>query len=176
MRIVFDLDGTLADPEHRNHILKRNWPERPDAMDWDEYFHACEGDAPIEHTINVFRGLRGRLLDQNVIEIWSGRSEGAGCLVRKKTMAWLRHHVCHGFVGYETSDFFRPPEGRWQDIVLRMRPHGDHRPDYEIKREWLNEARAHRMAPELVFEDRDQVVSMWRSEGVPCFQVKCGDY
>lgn len=172
MNIIFDLDGTLSDATDRLHLLG----DDPDENDWDAYHHASEHDAPVQHVIEVFRCLRGRSMHQNVIEIWSARNEGAGCLVRKKTMDWLRLHVCLGILDYETSNYFRPPSGRWDDIVLRMRPHKDHRPDYKLKREWLEESVAQGNPPDLVFENRVSMVRMWREAGIPCFQVKDGDY
>lgn len=42
--------------------------------------------------------------------------------------------------------------------------------------EWLMEARANGGAPDLVYDDRGCVVAMWRSEGVPCFQVAPGAF
>jgi hypothetical protein len=30
--------------------------------------------------------------------------------------------------------------------------------------------------PDLIFDDRDRVVAMWRSLGIPCFQVAKGDF
>ena len=49
MRIVFDLDGTLANDNHRNHLAK--------AGRWDEYFDACDEDLPIPHAIEVLQSL-----------------------------------------------------------------------------------------------------------------------
>src|SRR5690606_19255438 len=41
-------------------------------------------------------------------------------------------------------------------------------PDVELKRYWLNQEYER---PDLVYDDRQRVVDMWRAEGVPCFQV-----
>ncbi|WGN90708.1 PseT-like polynucleotide kinase phosphatase [Burkholderia phage vB_BglM_WTB] len=62
-------------------------------------------------------------------------------------------------------------------MLRRMRPHGDTTPDDQLKRKWLHSLspvdRARLIA---VFDDRQKVVDMWRSEGVPCFQVAPGDF
>ena len=50
--------------------------------------------------------------------------------------------------------------------MLRMRVHGDHRRDTDLKTV-CDGARGPK--PDLVFEDRDQAVKMWRDAGVPCF-------
>jgi PhoPQ-activated pathogenicity-related protein len=60
--------------------------------------------------------------------------------------------------------------------ALYMRPAMDYRDDTVIKRELLREMRLDGYDPELVFEDRDRVVKMWREEGIRCFQVAEGDF
>ena len=57
-------------------------------------------------------------------------------------------------------------------IILLMRPHKNHRKDSDLKTDWLKA----RGKPDLVFDDRNQVVEMWRDVGVPCFQVAPGDF
>jgi hypothetical protein len=61
-------------------------------------------------------------------------------------------------------------------MLTRMRPAADHQTDVELKRAWLAEARANGGAPDMVYDDRDSVVAMWRAEGVPCFQVAPGGF
>ena len=154
MRIVFDLDGTLADGSHREHFL-RETPKK-----WDAYFEACYDDNPIEHAISVFHNLR----PYNSIQIWTGRSE----VVRGQTVKWLAG-----------SNIFLPHNrfGGMPNIgQLLMRPTGDFTPDDELKMRWLADARGMDEEPHLVFEDRDRVVKMWRDEGIPCFQVAPGDF
>ena len=77
MRVIFDLDGTLADDTHRAHYLT-DGPKK----DWDAYFDACDGDAPHTHIIAVLQALVHK---GHIIEIWTGRS----ARVRDKTIAWL---------------------------------------------------------------------------------------
>ena len=159
MKIVFDLDGTLADGKHREHHLAKS------PKDWDAYFEACDGDTPIRHVVQVFLALTG---DGHYVEVWSGRSEGKDDSLRHKTLKWLLDEC--GILGT-----LEGPHGRGFARLL-MRSHGDRRPDVELKREWLNDARATDCAPDLVFDDRDSVVAMWRAEGIPCFQVAPGDF
>lgn len=89
------------------------------------------------------------------ILIFSGRSDE----VRSQTEGWLRQHGLHQ--GLEYDD-------------LRMRPAGDCRPDEELKRSWLAEMDKSEIL--CVFDDRDKVVQMWRSEGIVCFQVAPGNF
>lgn len=117
--------------------------------DWDGFFAACSDDHPIWEMIHVLWAMRA---EQHTIEIWSGRSDA----VRAQTEEWLRKHS----VGYD---------------LLRMRKAGDHRPDTEVKAEWLA-GLPFANQPELAFDDRQQVVDMWRSYGVRCCQVAPGNF
>lgn len=138
---IFDLDGTLADCQHRVPLIP----------DWDAFFAACSEDAPIWPVIQTAKRLAVGA------EVWivSGRNEQA----RNATAHWLDRH------------------GLNVEQLKFMRPYKDHRPDDEVKREWL-----HSLAPDdrarivAVFDDRDRVVAMWREEGLPCFQVSPGAF
>jgi len=116
---------------------------------WREFFRACVHDKPIPEAIAVVHALQ---LVGHTIEIWSGRSDE----VRTETEAWLRDHS----VLYST---------------LRMRNAGDHRDDAQVKGEWLDDMEKYRW-PDLVFDDRQRMVDMWRSRGVRCYQVAKGDF
>lgn len=142
--IISDLDGTIADCEHRQHLV-REQPKR-----WKEFFEACVDDRPVDHVIRLLR-LYARHSDFEVA-ILSGRNED----VYWQTINWLSEHD----VPYNT---------------IFMRPSNDFRPDEELKAEivtkvfgWSN--------IELVLDDRQKVVDMWRRNGVPCLQVAPGDF
>lgn len=151
MFIVFDLDGCLADTSQRDHkylyCLERGAPHKRAFIDWDAYFDECDSDLPIEHALFTLKAIGAT---GQAVSIWTARSE----LVRDKTVAWLARHGVNA-----------------EGAGLRMRPVGDHRPDTEIKAEWAAAQR-----PDLVFEDRDRVVKMWRELGIPCYQVAPGDF
>ena len=76
MFVVFDLDGTLALNEHRQHFL--DGPKK----DWDSFFDACDRDEPNRPIITVMRAL---MVTGHRVEIWSGRTSR----VIDKTRAWL---------------------------------------------------------------------------------------
>lgn len=59
---------------------------------------------------------------------------------------------------------------------LYMRAAKDSRRDDIVKREILAQMRADGYEPWLVFDDRNQVVDMWRSEGIRCLQVQPGNF
>ena len=77
--VVCDLDGTLADIEHRLHWIHREEP------DWTAFFLACVDDTPIEPTIVVLRTLHAEGYE---VVLASGRGEVA----RQETIDWLARH------------------------------------------------------------------------------------
>jgi len=77
--VISDLDGTLADIEHRLHWIHRDEP------DWTRFFLACGDDLPIENTITVLRALHAEGYE---VVIASGR----GDVARQQTIAWLELH------------------------------------------------------------------------------------
>lgn len=117
--------------------------------DWDAFFDACGDDAPIPHII----GLAQTLSRSAHIVYVSGRSKR----VETATLEWLARHLL--------------PPGR-----LYMREDGDHRPDHKIKLELLAQLRGDGYQPIMAFDDRNQVVEMWRAAGIPCAQVAAGDF
>lgn len=150
MFIVFDLDDTLADTSHRQHILDQNHETESDK--WNTFFDACDKDSPVLALIEFIDELAYRLCKtDHRVEIWTGRSDS----VRDKTEAWLQKHLeCHNF------------------IPLRMRADGDFREDTEVKGDWIEQYGK----PDLVFDDRNKVVKWWREQGVTCCQVKESDF
>lgn len=76
MKVVFDLDGTLAITDHRSHFLER------EKKDWRAFYAACDKDEPCHPIIRTLTALWVTGAD---VEIWSGRSKE----VLDKTTAWL---------------------------------------------------------------------------------------
>lgn len=78
---------------------------------------------------------------------------------------------------------WRPETERWltrHDITydgLYLRRKGDRRKDTVVKREIYEAHIAGRYLVRVVFDDRDQVVRLWRDDlDLPCFQVAWGDF
>lgn len=76
---IFDIDGTLANGDHRLHHIKK------EPKDWDSYFAACHADEPMPHIIKLARDLRAAGMD--IIYV-SGRSDA----VMQQTAKWLSDH------------------------------------------------------------------------------------
>lgn len=154
MKVVFDLDGTLADASRRvNQFLicpKMGYPhKRTDKIDWDGFFLACDEDEPIVPTLAVLHAMHEV---GHQVEIWTGRSE----IARDKTEQWL---LMHGVPGAVIRS-------------MKMRAESDRTHDDKLKRFWGERCGM----PDLVFEDRNRVVDMWRSHGVIVHHVAPGDF
>ncbi len=148
--IIFDLDGTLADCEHRRHFV--DWHKTDYSVpyhiwkpNWPAFYDACDKDEPIIPTITLFNFLSGHY----EIQIWSARCES----VRGKTIEWL------------CANEIMPPLHSYE---LKMRPIGDNTPDDVLKERWLDEAIAEGKAIDFVF-DSDFCCEMWRRRGVFVF-------
>jgi phosphoglycolate phosphatase-like HAD superfamily hydrolase len=146
MIYLVDIDGTLANLEHRLHFIEKK------PADWDGFFDACDGDAPIPEvidTINLLHHAGATIL------LVSGRSDA----IRDKTLDWLDKYL-NGWHG------------------LYMRKAGDHRPDNIVKGELLNALSVDWDVAKIrgVFEDRKQVVDMYRERGLRVFQVAEGNF
>lgn len=147
MSYVFDLDGTLANIDHRLHFI------RGETKDWKSFFAACVDDKPIVPTIEILNAL---VEWGNDIWIVTGRSEE----VRQQTVEWLNKYVVLS-----------------GDYNLIMRKEGDYRSDVEIKREWFQLLGCYGQNKiTAVFEDRANVVKMWRELGLTCYQVADGEF
>jgi hypothetical protein len=119
--------------------------------DWDAFFGGVMDDAPIEHMLNLANTI-GRHSEYIYV---SGRSEPC----RDGTVRWL---VKQGM--------------RIVRNGLYMRAEGDRRQDYLVKYDLLQQLKADGWNPLMVFDDRDQVVNMWRENGIPCAQVAPGNF
>jgi hypothetical protein len=106
---------------------------------------------PVANVIEVYNAQKQ--FDTRLILI-SGRREQ----FRQVTVDWLKNH---GITHYE---------------ALYLRPDGDRRPDFVVKREFYEREIKNKYDVIFVLEDRDQVVKMWREIGLTCFQVEYGNF
>lgn len=147
--IVCDLDGTLADCEHRVHHV------RTKPANWDAFFAGVKDDKlnyPVLHVLDKFMNYEG--WHYNII-FCSGRPERC----RQDTEDWLLSN-CGFFIAQYT---------------LLMRKDGDFRADHIVKQEILDK-HIDKERVLFVLDDRQQVVDMWRRNGLVCFQVAEGNF
>jgi len=142
--IVFDVDGTLANCEHRRHFVA----SKP--KNWGAFNRAMKHDQPHDDIIWLFKLMEAA---GNTMIIASGRGDED----RQVTTDWL---AALGMV----------------PTAIYMRPAKDYRSDDLIKAELLEQIRANHGEPYMVIDDRNQVVDMWRANGVRCLQVAPGDF
>ena len=148
--IVSDIDGTLALLDHRRHHVA----SKP--KNWKAFFAEIPKDKPNMAVVVALKAFH----DQRhyPLILCSGRGKEHAAV----TIAWIKQHIEEPFGIYFEA--------------LYMRELRDHRADDIVKRELLNKMRLDGWDPQLVLDDRDRVVAMWRSEGIPCFQVAPGDF
>jgi len=152
--VCFDLDGTLADVRHRMHHI------RPDpAVDpvtgkkvkrrFDLFHHACVDDGVVEPVAYFYRKF---VADPDVtVVVLSGRD-----------------HATY----YKTVDWFSRNDLPLPDELL-LKQGDQHTPDVEQKRVQADRLEAKYGRPiDMVFEDRDRVVSMWKERGTFVFNVE----
>lgn len=158
---IFDLDGTLANIEHRRAFVQKPLGVVPDWKPrWKEFYAACVLDAPNMPVIYTMSSL---IVARAEIWIFSGRSKE----VEEQTLNWLKMHTY----------FHEQERGEGRKPRLLMRHETDFTPDEVLKRKWLHEmSKEDRARLVGVFDDRDKVVKMWREEGVTCFQVAPGAF
>ena len=145
--VIFDLDGTLAIIDER---LKES-SMKNGKINWkrffsDELIKRDLPNPPVIKTANLFHQIGYK------IYIFSGRSETTENATRK----WLK-------------------DNRIQYDYLRLRKENDYRPDEIVKKDFLKTLSILDRVF-LIFDDRKKVVKMWRSLGLPCFQVSEGDF
>ena len=142
--IVFDIDGTLANIEHRRSYVATK------PKNWKAFNAGIVNDTPHEDIVTLARMFHRNL---DAVILCSGRGEEH----RDVTETQMNHFG----VGYRK---------------LFMRPAKDHRQDYIIKVELLQQIRAEFGEPFLWFDDRTQVVDAIRAEGIRVLQVAPGDF
>jgi len=144
--VIFDLDGTLALIDKRRAISTKDNGK----MDWDIFFNPKNIDLDDPNTPVI---QMTKLLSSDYrIWILSGRSD----VTWSATEAWLDKYDVH----YD---------------YLQMRPQNHlYMADNDLKQMWLDSIGKDNVA--MVFDDRQQVVDMWRQNGLTTFQVADGDF
>lgn len=147
MIVLVDIDGTLMNMEHRRHFVTDG------NKDWESFLDPTQMalDTPNWPVANVVAGLNSTVTNRVIMV--SARNERHR-EVTEQQMADIGLGSC----------------------FLFLRANDDFRADDEFKLDVLTELRAADMSPDLVFDDRNRVVDMWRREGITCFQVAEGEF
>ncbi len=146
--VLVDIDGTLADCEHRRHFVQDG------KRDWKSFLspEMAALDTLNEPVAKVVKAMA--LAGYSIIYV-SARPISLKSVTKK----WLQKY-----------DLWFEPK------LLYMRQDKDSRADTIVKRELLKEIRNLGYQPVLSLDDRNSVVAMWRDEGITCLQVAEGDF
>lgn len=145
--VIFDLDGTLADCEHRRHFIRRK------KKDFDAFYAAMGEDGRNEAVCELAAMYAGH--PDYFLVICTGRPEK----YRAITKQWLLDNEI------EYHHLYMRPDDRLYDK------------DCDVKRDMLRRIEEDSWTPPTVaVDDRDQVVKMWREEGLTCLQVVEGNF
>lgn len=137
--VIFDLDGTLANLDHRLPLLKSHG--------WPEFFNEMGGDTLYPETAEIMR-----LLDTlHDVLIVTGRPRK----YMTQCLDWLNKLVGWG-MKFGPSDIF-------------MREDNDHRPDSVVKQEILDKIQSMGYKVEMVFDDNPHVLDVWIKNKIPTF-------
>lgn len=148
--IIVDIDGTIA-----NNTGVRGW------FEWDKVYL----DATYDHILTIIN----HLLNPQAFKIFffSGREGTEVCI--KETERWIKDKVIDKY-------YFIRSSIHQHGFNLVMRQEKDHRKDAIVKKEMFDAYIANKHNVLAVFDDRNQVVEMWRSLGLPTLQCNEGDF
>ena len=142
--VIFDVDGTLANVDHRRHFVEGK------KKNFDAFYDAMNGDTVREE----IRDLCNLHFENGYyVIICTGRPE----LYAGVTERWLNYSgICF-------DELMCRPDSRRNE------------PDYIVKQDMLNDIlKTHEVI--LAVDDRQQVVDMWRRNGITCLQCADGDF
>jgi len=149
MDVIFDVDGTLLNIEHRVPLIR---PTNGAKKDWAAFRDAAHMDTPNLEIVKLAQVLHY-----------------AGC----------RIIICTGRMEKEravTKNSLEAAGMSLYDVPIYMRANDDVRADHIVKLEMLAQVRMNGFNPALVFDDRQQVVDMWRAQGLRVCQVAPGNF
>lgn len=128
--IIFDIDGTLADFQHRRHHVEKT------PKDWKAFFADMHSDKPLP-TASIARAMNQ---DYTIIMV-TGREE----IHRLPTIEWLRSN-------YIPCDelYMRPNKNRQDDDIVKRDIYIKHiEPYYDVRMVFEDRKRIKRMWVEL---------------------------
>lgn len=144
MDIICDIDGTIADHEHRVARLLQD-------RDYEAYYLAAGQDKAIPAMRELVRSLL--LPVDNRIVFLTGMPER----FRSSRTSWLELNIA-------------PSNWGWHGPLMRL--DDDRRPNAEVKSDMLDALRSEGFNPELAIEDQSSVVDMWRRRGIVALQAR----
>ena len=142
--VIFDVDGTIADVEHRRHFVNGN-------NDWDSFRKETVNDTPVQWVCDIAKRF---IAQGDEVAFFSARNESERDITEKQISDWIGD----GHKG------------------VFLRPDGDFTPDDVFKSELADKFIDMGGKIDLIFDDRQKVVDMWRDKGFTVVQVADGDF
>jgi hypothetical protein len=142
MIIIIDIDDTLADTSHREHLIQ--------SQGWDAFHEAGKDDPPIKAMIRLIDVLceAEEGLVQEIVALTARPAK-----YRNQTMEWLIKHNIY-----------------IDDII--MRPDNDFSKSKDLKVRLAKDYFGARFKEiSLIIDDKEDVLAAFRSEGITCLQV-----
>lgn len=161
--VICDIDGTIMNVEDRLALAIKNKRPEDKRMNWDIFLDPKVMEAEDRPNWDVVFLIKKLMSTGSTILFTSARNERH----RDVTMRQLAQ-------GCNINMRISPYTNKGNRLYLR--DDDDFRPDDITKKEIFERVLTDGFRPQLAFDDRDQVVSMWRSIGLPCFQVREGKF
>ena len=170
--VIFDIDGTLADIEHRRHFVEGK------KKDFDSFNAAMVNDTPNEPIVDLMWMCEDAAKQ---IIFCTGRMEQYREVTRNFLLDACEVEEFLSLVmdKHRHEPKYRRMVERDLDTYLIMRPdERRHDPDHQIKQEMLDEILKTVDKKNILYavDDRQRVVDMWRSNGLTCLQVAEGNF
>jgi len=142
--IIFDVDGTIADCDHRRHFVENN-------NDWKSFKEQTVNDTPVQWVCDIAKRF---IAQGDDVAFFSARNETEREVTERQISEWIGD----GHKG------------------LFLRPNDSYDPDEVFKSELADKFEEIGGKIDLVFDDRNKVVDMWRARGTTVVQVADGDF
>ncbi len=144
LTVIFDVDGTIADCDHRRHFVENN-------NDWKSFKEQTVNDTPVQWVCDIAKRF---IAQGDDVAFFSARNESEREITEQQISEWIGD----GHKG------------------LFLRPNDSYDPDEVFKSELADKFEEFGGKIDLVFDDRNKVVDMWRARGTTVVQVAEGDF
>lgn len=154
--VVCDLDGTLCDVRHRQHLAQ--------AGDWDAFHAGIPQDKARKIVLSFIQAVG----DARSLVFLTGRPED----YRAQSEAWLKSYGLEKYDDY-IDLLMRPRQGAGSDTLVKQALLEDFLVGFRQDTGLSEEEQKSRI---LILDDRDKVVAHFRDLGYECWQVNEGAF
>jgi len=145
--VIFDLDGTLCDTTHREHILRDRSLFLTTKERWNLFYSELINDSPIVPNVNLVKILK----ETYYVIYLTARPEK----YRDLTNKWVSKYIGDEF---------------YSSLIMRE---DEYLGAVEYKEKAYEELRKEGYEPILILDDDLDIVKMFKEKGLPAFY--CGD-